>query len=527
MKSKNIVLKVIDYCQNHSNQLAMIINKKPFFGKSHYLRISYGKLYDDILFSAHQLKQNGFKKGDRILVFVPMSYELYVIALSILYIGAVLVFVDAWANKNRLAMACDIVQPVGFIGTLKAQLLRLSQSIRNIPIKIISNSLISSQIVSKNDAITSEAEYVGNENEAIVTFTTGSTGAPKAAKRTHGFLLSQRNALMEHMPLQKDEVNLVTLPIFVMNNLSMGIPSYLPDFNPAKPSDFDADSMITQINELNIASSIASPAFFENIANTILKTNQLTSFKTIYTGGAPVFKPLAIKLRKAFPKTDVHVVYGATEVEPVSSIPLDDYINLDHSAGLPLGKIVNGLQLKIIQPTSEPVQIKDNESLKDYEISNNEVGEIIVSGDHVLKEYIGSSLEFNKNKIVSENQLWHRTGDAGRIDAKGFVYLHGRIKNRFYTNQNKYLFSIPIEQDLLKIDGVLFSAIFETNEKIYIALEVDPSISSSKKTHIISQVNERIKEIQVHKILFLNNIPRDPRHNSKADYEKIRLMIKK
>ena len=521
MKSNNIVSKVIESCKNYSEKQAVIYLNGGIFFKSHFEKITYKKLYKDVIYTSEKLKSLGFKKGDRILVFVPMSYELYVIALAILYIGAVLVFIDAWSDKNRLSMACSIVKPVGFIGTLKAQLLRISSAIRKIPIKIISTSLIPNSSPDINELIIKTPEPVSKEDEAIVTFTTGSTGAPKAAKRTHGFLLNQRSALIEHMPLGQDDINLATLPIFVLNNMSLGITTVLPDFNPAKPADFDPEKMVHQINTLNITSSIGSPAFFENIANYLVNTNISTSFKHIYTGGAPIFKPLAVKLKQAFPETNVHVVYGATEVEPVSSIPLDDYIKQNHKSGLPVGKKVDSLKVKIIQPCDEPIVISDNISLENYEINDDSPGEIIVSGDHVLKEYIGSPHEFQKNKILSQGELWHRTGDAGRIDSNGNIFLYGRVKNRFLNINKKYVFALTIEQELLTIDKIVFSSIFNVNERIYIALETEAALSKFEENKIIEQVKRMFEELDIYEIVFLKSIPRDPRHNSKVNYEKL------
>jgi len=526
MESNNIVSKIIEICNKFPDKHAIIHQKDQFFFKAQFEKVTYKQLYSDVIDTAKRLKKNGLGKGDRILVFVPMSYELYVIALAILYIGAVLVFVDAWSNKNRLNMACDIVKPMGFIGTLKAQVLRIAGSIRKIPVKIISNTLVSSNRETLKVPNIDSPVDVSFEDEAIVTFTTGSTGAPKAAKRTHGFLFNQRKALIDHISLQDNDIDLPTLPIFVLNNMSLGVTTVLPVFNPAKPADFDTQKMVEQINTLNITSSTGSPAFFENLANYLIETKKHTSFKTIYTGGAPIFKPLAVKLRQAFPNTDIHVVYGATEVEPVSSIPIDEYIKMDHSSGLPLGKIVDSLKIKIIKPSSESIILNDNESIQEYEVNDDEVGEIIVSGDHVLQEYIGSPQEFKKNKIESDGDLWHRTGDAGRIDSNGFIYLHGRVKNRFLNVHQKNVFALPVEQELLTIDKIEFSSIFNVENQIYIALETEKELSKNEQIEIKTIVREKFKDLKIKKIVFLEKIPRDPRHNSKANYEQLAELYK-
>ena len=526
MESYHIISKFIDHAQNNPHKIALIHKKDLLFFKRPFENVTYHQLYCDMIWTAQKLKEQGIQKKDRILVFVPMSYDLYVIALAILHIGAVLVFVDAWSNLNRLSMACDIVKPVGFIGTVKAQILRLSSAIRQIPLKIISHTLLCHQQGMHQSIDSIPPEHVSADNEAIVTFTTGSTGAPKAAKRTHEFLYNQHLALNAHMPLVADDINLATLPIFVLNNLLIGITTVLPDFNPAKPSEFDPQTVVQQIIDLNVTSSIGSPSFFDYLANYILKTKKATPFKTIYTGGAPIFKPLAKKFRQAFPKADIHVVFGATEVEPVSSIPLDDYIQRDHQFGLPVGKKVHALNIKRIQPTDDEICIDDNHSLQDYEVTGDAVGEIIVSGNHVLKEYIGSPLMFKKNKIISNGQLWHRTGDAGRIDSEGMIYLYGRVKNRFLTKQNQYVFAIPIEQEILTIEAIEFTALFKANALVYVALESKTTLSENEKDQIRSKVKTIVQDLYIHDILFLKTIPRDPRHHSKANYEKLSQYVK-
>ncbi|ETR71296.1 MAG: amp-dependent synthetase and ligase [Candidatus Magnetoglobus multicellularis str. Araruama] len=499
MKSDNIISKFVENARQHKDRVALCY-RSGFF-RSRFQQVTYDQLLSDVNIAVHNLKKSGFEKNDRILVFVPMSYELYVLCLGILHMGAVLVFVDAWSNKNRLSMACDIVQPKGFIGTLKAQLLRLSASIRQIPIKCISTQLLSTQphqtINEINPAETTE------EDEAIVTFTTGSTGAPKAAKRTHGFLLAQHHALHAHMPIPENDINLATLPIFVLNNLTMKSTTVLPDFNPARPSDFNAKNVVDQIIDLKVTSSIGSPAFFDHLANYILETNTFTSFKTIYTGGAPIFKPMAQKFRQAFPQTDIHVVYGATEVEPVSSIPLDDYIKQDHRFGLPVGKHISSLKVKVIKPSDNALILDDTQRLESLEVNDNEVGEIIVSGDHVLKEYIGSEAMFNQNKIVCNNVLWHRTGDAGRMDTNGHLYLYGRVKNRFLTQDGHPVFSIPIEQAMIQVSKISFAAMFMAQNNLYVALEPEKPLSASEKDDILLEVKKIVKDLQVKEILFM------------------------
>ena len=77
------------------------------------------------------------------------------------------------------------------------------------------------------------------DDEALITFTSGSTGAAKAAVRTHGFLLAQHAVLARDLELQAGEVDLTTLPIFVLANLASGVCSVIPDVDMRAPADAD------------------------------------------------------------------------------------------------------------------------------------------------------------------------------------------------------------------------------------------------------------------------------------------------
>lgn len=132
-------------------------------------------------------RKKGITKGDRVLVFVPMCPDLYRIVIALFEIGATVVFLDEWVNKWRMEECCKVADCSAFIGVFKARLLRLfSSELRKIPLSLgVNNKHVSGNYPSVETDPT---------DTALITFTTGSTGVPKAAKRTHGFLSEQFNA---------------------------------------------------------------------------------------------------------------------------------------------------------------------------------------------------------------------------------------------------------------------------------------------------------------------------------------------
>ncbi len=523
MKDCNIILKIINDARKHPDKIALIITRKVNVFRKKTTRYTYRQIVDDVKRTALNLTAQGFNKGDRIIVFVPMSYELYIIVMAILYIGAVAVFMDAWANRKRLADACIVAEPNGFIGIWKAHILRIVPEIRKIP-----HILFTSQIVkpaSENDAHEIKGmnhEPRGPEDEALVTLTTGTTGLPKGAKRTHGILWEQFLILGDHLKLKKDDIDLTALPVFILNNLGLGITSILPLFNPAKPADFNPAHIAEQISDYRITTSMGSPSFYEKLADYAIQRKINLPLRKIFTGGAPVFRPLAEKLALAFPETDIDIVYGCTEAEPISHIPLRQTLKYAPDQGIPVGKKVHDIEVRVIRASDDPVSIRKNETLNSYLVKKGDVGEIIIFGPHVLKEYIGAKDSFIKSKIVDGKKIWHRTGDAGRIDNDGNIFLMGRVKYRFKVGGKEY-FPIPFEQRLRTLAEVTFAAVIQINERVYAVVE--SSVTGGKSRGLTAEIHQLLSEIMPVEVIITKKMPRDLRHISKIDYEKVKELI--
>src|SRR5262245_29542781 len=102
-------------------------------------RLTFAELEREVSDAAGWLSRRGVKKGDGVLVFVPMSAELYVALLAMLRIGAVALFLDPSAGRQHIEQCCTRWPPRVFLGTPKAHLLRVvSPALRRIPLKVVS-----------------------------------------------------------------------------------------------------------------------------------------------------------------------------------------------------------------------------------------------------------------------------------------------------------------------------------------------------------------------------------------------------
>lgn len=501
----NIANLFFEAAEKYPKHIAIIHNDK---------HINYEELEKDVLKTIHYFKSQGIKKGDRVLVFIPMSVDLYRIVLALFSMGAVAIFLDEWVSKSRMEICCKIAQCNGFIGIMKAQILRwFSKELRAIPINLKINGYkkISSQ--NKNELIDNSS----NEDTALITFTTGSTGTPKAAKRTHGFLKEQFDALIEKIDPKPEDIDMPVLPIVLLINLGVGTTSVITDYKASKPHLFKPQKVADEIIKYNVNRLTASPFFIKELSKHLTKHNLiLDSVKKIFTGGAPVFPIEALLYQNAFPHADIQIVYGSTEAEPISSIMADEIIletENNITNGLLVGHPYHKAEVKIIPISDDVISVNSIDDLMLCPV--NEIGEIIVAGPHVLKEYFNNESALKRNKIFADGKVYHRTGDSGYLNEKGQLYLTGRCSTLFKQN-GAYVSPFLWENYLQHINGVEVGTILNKNNQIILIIELN---NESLK----SSVEETLHKLplKIDALLFLKKIPRDPRHNSKIDYEKL------
>ena len=190
--------------------------------------------------SSH-LQALGLRPGDPVLVLQPLSVELCLVLVAILRAGLVAVFVDPSAGLTHLEACCRLTMPRAFIGCGRAHLLRfVSPGLRRIPMKWRTHTLIRhSQAPTPTVREFSPAVDLPPSAPALVRFTSGSTGEPKAAVRTHGFLLAQLRALESNLYLAAGQIDLVTMPMFMLPNLAAGVTTVLPAADVRAPGRVD------------------------------------------------------------------------------------------------------------------------------------------------------------------------------------------------------------------------------------------------------------------------------------------------
>jgi len=474
----NIVSHFLESARNYPDAVAIVHQSQS---------ITFAELRDEVYKAAFVLKQKNVEKDDNILVVIPYSIELYIHILAIFLIGANVVLVDDIKPKSSLVYAfqksnAKAIVTLRLISLLKYFLFHYS----------LWNSII---FLKRKDAYPILLVDRDADDTALITFTSGTTGQPKAANRTHGFLNIQLSTLIEEMKLQSGDTHITSLPVVLMCNLAVGVTSIIPP-KYAKLSQWHEVRNKFAPNFLS-----ASPSHFSEM-NQLLECAKLNR---VFIGGASILPHFARYVATKIDPSKVVLVYGSTEAEPICTLTLNDYlVSFDQNQmGLKVGRPHHNIKISINEASSNAIQ-----PLKD-----GEVGEIIVAGPHVLAHYYKDDNAFATNKIVDKNTIWHKTGDAGYM-IDGEVFLLGRMKYTWLENgvtcapitMEKYLSSHHYKKEgtWLHINGMNILFIQKTKHIDQIIIDFP---------HKIDQT------------IFIEKLPRDKRHLSRINYEALKLLL--
>jgi acyl-CoA synthetase (AMP-forming)/AMP-acid ligase II len=472
---------------------------------------SYAGLSERVDQAAYYFKQQGISKGDGVLILVPMSFELYTTLLGLFKLGAVAVFIDPQSSKEHI-QACIKKYPLkAFIGVKKAHLLRIiNKDIRHIPLHMTIGYLPLTKNFNKCFAqqyVEIDKVVVNEDDPALITFTSGSTGKPKAAVRTHAFLLKQYEVLSKNMLFARNQVDISTLPVFVLANLAAGMHSVIPNVNLLKPAEVDGQVLLEDIIKYKATRFGGSPVLVNQITPHLTKDTQ-HSLTHVYMGGGPVYPTILHALQNKLPRTMVYGLYGSTEAEPIAHMSAFEYGNIQvvktHAGdGLYVGTPIQEIEIKIIDSD------KLTDDLNSLSAIECDKGEIIVCGDHVLKGYLNGEGDV-ENKIHMDGKIWHRTGDAGYFDDNGELWLLGRYSQKIISG-NKMLYPFAIEATLFE-KGYQTALIVYEGKVCLVAEKTSPAVN--------------LTALGIEKVILVESIPRDKRHNAKVDYKLLKELIK-
>lgn len=379
------------------------------FGASY----TFSELRERVVRVQSSLLELGLKKNDSVLIAIDISIDLYATIIAVMGLGGTIVLVEPWMPIKKISEVIKLVGPKVFVSSMIGNLwgIRVSE-IRQIPHWVTPGKLLNGK---KIDLI---CESVDEKTPGVITFTSGTSGAPKGVVREQGYLLRQFDVLKNS--LHFDDYQGSDLCIFAnwtLLNLAQGKPTV---FFPSKWSKKNFDWLQGAAKKYNIETLSSGPAF----AKTLNEHVRLDTLKDIHVGGALIPCSLFENIFESYPNSQVLQIYGSSEVEPVclvdARLSVQKSLNHNFYHSLYLGRPIDKIKFE-----------------------NKENG-MWVTGPHVCSFYLNNQRENELNKYLDEQKrIWHFMGDRIEIDEHSDWWYSGRSQmnlDDFYLEQNLYVF---------------------------------------------------------------------------------------
>ena len=450
--------------------------------------VTYDELVERTAAHAARLERAGIRAGTRVLVLMRPDEDLYALVLAILAGGMTLVVVDGRANRRRLlGLLADAAPDVVIAAPSLMKWWPLVGGLRRARRFTIGGATPGARRLDRI-RIGSGSPLIVNDLRpnatAVVSFSSGNTGRSKAITRTHATLLAQHRALAAAIPLDEGDVNLPGFPLATLHNLCCGTASIIPPADLRTMADADPAEIAALLTRHGVTSLSGAPSYIGDLARHLVRRDAaMPSVRRLVVGGGPVGRALCADIRRAFPEAEAHVMYGATEAEPITSVTIDEVMADRDREGFLVGLPVAETEVCLITATG----------------SHGTVGEVAVRGAQ-----------------VASGDAWHRTGDIGRFDALGRLWLLGRIDTDV-SHHGFMLQPYVVEADALAIPGVRAAALIAHSHAASGELIVEPDIGADDGAllrELRGMLGERgLPELGVRVV---DRIPMDERHASKV-----------
>jgi acyl-[acyl-carrier-protein]-phospholipid O-acyltransferase/long-chain-fatty-acid--[acyl-carrier-protein] ligase len=281
------------------------------------------------------------------------------------------------------------------------------------------------------------------DDEATLLFTSGSSGDPKGVVLSHRNVLSNVTQFASRLDLTAGSAILGCLPLF--HSFGCTVTLWFPVIEGVNlvtyPSPLETKRLaeLIALHQVNVL--LSTPTFLRGYMKRI-DPAQLASLRLVVTGAEKLPQSLANAFEEKF-NVRPQEGYGLTETSPATNVnlpdplPETDAIPLPSSRAGSVGQLLPGLAIKITDPATE------------REVPINQQGIIWFKGANVFPGYLNAP---EKSAEVLQNG-WFRTGDVGRVDDDGFLYIEGRI-SRFSKIAGEMVPHETIESTINRVLGL-------------------------------------------------------------------------
>ncbi len=400
----------------------------------------------------------GVERGDRVAIAMRNYPEWIASFAAIASVGGIAVCMNAWWKADEMAYGLEDSGAKLLIGDIER--IRVAQPfLERFGVKALvvrhegdaPADVDRIQDVLRAGAVMPEVE-VGLEDDATILYTSGTTGFPKGAVSTHSAVLTAQRAfacraLVGAMtqpardPSPFEPCFILAVPLFHVTGLvPVMLSCFLSGIKLVIMYKWTPERALELIERERVTQFVGVPTMtIDLLESPDFEVRDTSSLASVGGGGAPAPPEMVSRVDKSFARARPGLGYGMTETNAYGPQNAgDDYVRKPRSSG----RAVPILEIRCFDDEMNP-------------LGPGEVGEICFRGPTLIRGY------WNKPEATAETLVdgWLRSGDIGRIDDEGFVFVEDRAKD-MVLRAGENIYCAEVEAILYEFEDVHEAAVF-------------------------------------------------------------------
>ncbi|MDD4202295.1 MAG: acyl-[ACP]--phospholipid O-acyltransferase [Candidatus Omnitrophica bacterium] len=496
-KIQELSADAMNYREGFHKKLHMIlinqVKKHPFrfcMADSMGLKFNYLKLLASVItFSNKMFPEKVFKseKQEMVGVMLPASCIGSIVNLSTWFAGKIPVNLNFTASKDSIDYAMEQCEMKRIVTSRKfLQKMNLQEDPKMIFLEDIKKKISKVQFF-KNMLLSFilpgflikilmvKGDRKNVDDTATVIFSSGSTGTPKGVMLSHKNILSDLGGVYQILNINKSEVIMGTLPLFHSFGFTctMGLPLGVGMGVVYHSNPVDYKTIGNMVQQYKASIIMGTPTFLSTYTRKCTR-EQFSTLRFAIIGAEKLKKKIAEDFYAKFGVTPLEG-YGATELSPVVSMCIPDYISPNQQVkqiGYKEGKVghpLPNIAVKVVDPDTFEM------------LPANETGMLLVKGANVMKGYLNQPRK--TEEVIRDG--WYITGDIATIDDDGFICITDRL-SRFSKIGGEMVPNVKVEEMINELAGA--------EEQVVVVTSVADD-KKGEKLIVLYKKNLKVEEI--------------------------------
>jgi long-chain acyl-CoA synthetase len=404
--------------------------------------ITYRELRERALTWATRLREAGVAQDDRVGTALGNSPDLIALLFAAWRVGAVVVEAHPGTDEEKvreLLAACGV---------------RLTVIGRELTVDVVDKPV---------DAAGDGLAHIANPSSTCgIILTSGTTGSPKGVVLPHVNMWRNAELYIEYFGLQADDRTCLVLPLyFGMNKIAMLAHVLARATVILEDGLVSPNTALAAMHGARATGLCAVPSICESILERgNLERYTQNSLRYIRIGAGRVTTSLLQRLQATFPRAQVYLTYGLSEMGLVAVMTADGLAGREDAVGRPI---------------------------REVDVAIDDTGEILVSAPHAATGYFGDKASTQ----TSFTDAGIRTGDLGALDSDGYLLLKGRRKE-IIKSGGENVYPREVEAVLLQHPDVA---------RCFVCGVPDRQLGEAVKAYVVPRANRRLELVELEKFI--------------------------